>query len=168
MEVSNLEEETEKIVRHAKQSLLEKQKKSAGLSAEVDHRNGDSTKHLHLGLVNAAKQGLKVNQGLKQTFKGLGYGDVLDVRNSNLSCEDSIARARENEGQRHSKRLALNCIEKAVKKLDFGRVSDRTSHYIMHELTSKSRREESAVSRKETLNKMSLKLLDHDFSKAIN
>ena len=59
-------------------------------------------------------------------------------------------------------------VEKAVKKLEFGRINTRTNEYMKEQYAlSPSKREESIMNRMNTLSKMSLRRNDSDFSQAL-
>lgn len=59
-------------------------------------------------------------------------------------------------------------VEKAVKKLEFGRINTRTNEYMKDQYAlSPNKREESIMNRMNALSKMSLRRNDSDFSQAL-
>ena len=64
---------------------------------------------------------------------------------------------------------ALNCpnVEKAVKRLEFGRINNRSNLYLRDAIGSPTKRETLEMQRQDTLSKMSLlRRNDSDFSQA--
>ena len=59
--------------------------------------------------------------------------------------------------QVRAKRLTRDCIERAVKKLEFGRINSRTDLYLREEIASPCRRDGSVMNRQDALSKMSLR-----------
>ena len=68
-----------------------------------------------------------------------------------------------------SRVVTQDCIEKAVKKIEFGKVNSRTNIYMREEITGSKTQINSALNKKEkTLSKMKLAKNESDVSLALS